>query len=72
MDKYLRAAIENLLLKANQCSSDNHGFIQCFPIALFAELQMQYDKDCRKHFKPMIRISPEARSENAVGSGTAA
>lgn len=55
MDKYLREAIETLLLEAHRCSEDAHGFIQHLPMLAVADLQLQYDKYCRKHFKPKVR-----------------
>lgn len=55
MDKYLRASIERLLREAHQCSEDAHGFLQHIPTRLLADLQLQYDKYCRKHGKPKVR-----------------
>jgi hypothetical protein len=55
MDKYLREAIESLLSESHRCSADNHGFIQGFPMEAIAALQLQYDKDCRKHGRRVIR-----------------
>lgn len=55
MDKYLRAAIEDILRTSHRCSQDSLGYIQYMPMDQIAMLHLQYDKYCRKHFKPKVR-----------------
>jgi hypothetical protein len=56
MDKYLREAIEDLLLTSHRCSTDNLGFIQFLEMEKVAMLYKQYEKYRRKHGFAPLRV----------------
>jgi len=54
MDKYMRQAVESLIVEAARCSMDNHGFIQGMPMETVAEVLNEYDKWLKKHGKGSV------------------
>lgn len=66
MNQYLRKAIEDVLLDAHACSVDTHGFLQQMDSSHIAVLAIEFDKECKKHFKPRLRVpGPASHADHA-------